>query len=96
MFFHERIFCFQDNYERMKSLVTELEGNVGRALEGGGSKAVARHKSKGKLLARERVSALIDPSSPFLEFSQLAATGLYGTDQVPGAGIVTGIGRISG
>jgi 3-methylcrotonyl-CoA carboxylase beta subunit len=63
------------------------------ALAGGGEKLIAKHKERGKMLARERVDALIDPGSPFLEFSTLAAHGMYNS-QAPSAGIVTGIGRI--
>ena len=80
----------------MESLVKNLKNNVSKAMEGGGAKAVQRHKSKGKLLARERISALIDLSSPFLEFSQLAGHALYGADEVHSGGIITGIGKVSG
>ncbi len=62
---------------------------------GGGAKAVERHKSRGKLTARERIDTLVDPGSPFLEFSPLAANGMY-EDGAPSAGIVTGIAKISG
>ena len=80
----------------MGLLVSQLKQNIHRITEGGGVKATQRHKSKGKLLARERVEALIDPSSPFLEFSQLAGKDLYGTDEVPAGGVITGIGQIMG
>lgn len=80
----------------MGVLVTELKTNIGKIQQGGGEKATQRHKSRGKLVARERISALIDPSSPFLEFSQLAGKDLYGKDEVPAGGIVTGIGQIMG
>lgn len=80
----------------MAMLVSELKRTVQQIQEGGGAKATQRHKSRGKLLARERVAALIDPSSPFLEFSQLAGKNLYGSDEVPAGGIITGIGRIMG
>ncbi len=79
----------------MAELVSQLKANVQRAQQGGGAKAIQRHKSKGKLLARERIAALVDPSSPFLEFSQLAAKDLYG-DNIASGGIITGIGRIMG
>src|SRR4029079_7567838 len=62
---------------------------------GGDARSVARHVERGKLPVRERIDRLIDPGSPFLELSPLAATGLY-DDEAPGAGIVTGIGRING
>ena len=80
----------------MEAIVHQLKSNVQKAAEGGGAKATQRHKSRGKLLARERVSSLIDPSSPFLELSQLASWGMYGADSVPSGGIITGIGRLSG
>lgn len=87
---------FQDNYNRMANLVSQLKSHVQKAQEGGGTKATQRHKSKGKLVARERIQALIDPSSPFLEFSQLAGKDLYGSDNIAAGGIITGIGRIMG
>jgi len=87
---------FQENYERMQALVSKLKANVQEVRVGGGPKATQRHKSKGKLVARERITALIDPSSPFLEFSQMAAKDLYGHDIVPAGGIITGIGRVMG
>jgi 3-methylcrotonyl-CoA carboxylase beta subunit len=64
-------------------------------MSGGGPDAIQKHKGRSKMLARERIDALIDPGAPFLEFSPLAAHGLYGGD-APSAGIVTGIGRIQG
>ncbi|XP_043225818.1 methylcrotonoyl-CoA carboxylase beta chain, mitochondrial-like [Amphibalanus amphitrite] len=87
---------FQENHQRMSALVSELSGHVERILAGGGEKAVQRHTSKGKLLVRERIQRLLDPGSPFLELSQLAGHRLYGAEEVPAAGIITGIGRISG
>jgi 3-methylcrotonyl-CoA carboxylase beta subunit len=68
---------------------------VAEAALGGNEKSRERHTSRGKLLPRERVERLLDPGSPFLEIGQLAANGLY-SDEVPGAGIITGIGRVSG
>jgi 3-methylcrotonyl-CoA carboxylase beta subunit len=65
-------------------------------LQAGGSKAVARHRERGKLLPRERIQLLLDPGSPFLELSQLAGRGLYGHEDVPAGGIVTGIGAVHG
>ena len=79
----------------MGALVADLRTKVAEVSQGGGATARERHVARGKLLPRERVAALIDPGSPFLEFSQLAAFGLYG-GEVPAAGIVTGIGRVSG
>ncbi len=86
---------FADNANAMRALVEDLRGKVAQAELGGGTTARDRHLSRGKLLPRERVRGLIDPGSPFLEFSQLAAFGMYGGD-VPSAGIITGIGRVSG
>jgi len=86
---------FLANRAAMEALATELRERVARAAQGGGSAARERHLARGKLLPRERVNLLLDPGAPFLEFSQLAATGLYG-DEAPGAGLVTGIGRVAG
>ncbi|HEX3574348.1 MAG TPA: carboxyl transferase domain-containing protein [Rhodopila sp.] len=86
---------FAANSAAMGALVADLRDKVAGVAQGGGAVARERHVARGKLLARERVAALTDPGSPFLEFSQLAAFGLYG-GEVPTAGIVTGIGRVSG
>jgi 3-methylcrotonyl-CoA carboxylase beta subunit len=86
---------FAANAVAMRGLVADLREKIATIAQGGGATARDRHKARGKLLARERVAALIDPGSPFLELSQLAAYGLYGGD-VPAAGIVTGIGRVAG
>src|SRR5262245_24316052 len=75
--------------------MSQLRERLDWARAGGGPKAVARHREQGKLLARERVEKLLDPGSPFLELSPLAADGLY-EDDAPGAGLVTGIGRVAG
>src|SRR5688500_5540268 len=87
--------AFHDNAASMRALVDELQKRQARVEEGGGKKAVEKHVARGKLLPRERVSRLLDPGSPFLELSPLAAGGMYG-DEVPSAGIITGIGRVSG
>ncbi|XP_078420394.1 methylcrotonoyl-CoA carboxylase beta chain, mitochondrial [Cetorhinus maximus] len=87
---------FQENYERMKILVAELNERAEKIRLGGGEKARQRHTSRGKLLPRERVDRLVDPGSPFLEFSQFAGYQLYGDEEVPAGGIITGIGRVSG
>jgi 3-methylcrotonyl-CoA carboxylase beta subunit len=79
----------------MKGLVDELRDRLSRVRQGGSEAARAKHLERGKLLARDRVDRLLDPGSPFLELSPLAATGMY-DDAVPSAGIVTGIGRVSG
>src|SRR6476659_9245839 len=79
----------------MKELVDELRQRLATAREGGSESARRKHVSRGKLLVRDRVDRLVDPGSPFLELSPLAATGMY-DDAVPSAGIVTGIGRVAG
>ncbi len=86
---------FAANAAAMRALVADLRAKVAEAELGGGETSRQRHVSRGKLLPRDRVAGLIDPGSPFLAFSQLAAFGMYGGD-VPSAGIVTGIGRVSG
>ncbi len=84
---------FRANRERMQSLVHELHRKIAEAREGGGAKPMARHKEQGKLPVRERIAALLDANTPFLELSPLAANGMY-DDEAPAAGMVTGIGRI--
>ncbi len=86
---------FRRNREHMRELVADLERRLERARAGGGPAQVERHRSRGKLLARERVERLVDPGAAFLELSPLAAEGLY-DDEAPGAGIVTGIGPVAG
>src|SRR5262245_55327957 len=86
---------FARNADAMKALVGDLRQQHDGAMRGGSEEARARHTGRGKLLARERVDLLLDPGSPFLELSALAAHGMYGGD-VPSASLVTGIGRISG
>src|SRR3954465_13318101 len=86
---------FKANARAMAAQVAELHARVERASLGGDSQAREKHVARGKLLPRERLRLLLDPGSPFLELSQLAALGLYG-DEAPGAGIITGIGRVSG
>jgi len=86
---------FRANRDAFEPQLQEFRARTTKALEGGGPGAVEKHRSRGKLLARERVERLLDPGSPFLEFSALAASGMYG-DDAPSAGIVTGIGRIQG
>src|SRR5436309_10927954 len=83
------------NTEAMKALVAELRAKLDAAMQGGSEEAGARHAARGKLLARERINLLLDPGTPFLELSPLAAYGLYGGD-VHSASLITGIGRISG
>jgi len=83
------------NRDAMETAATELRQRVAAAALGGPQKSRDRHEARGKLLPRERVERLLDPGSPFLELSQLAASGMY-DDQAPGAGIITGVGRVSG
>ena len=78
-----------------RALAADLRERVAKAALGGEQKARDRHTARGKLLPRERVERLLDPGSPLLELGQLAANGLYGED-IPGAGIITAIGRVSG
>lgn len=87
---------FIENAEHMQGLVQDLHSQVERIFQGGGARYQERHVARGKLLPRDRIEALIDPGSPFLEFSQLAAHDMYGDDNVPAAGIITGIGRVNG
>jgi 3-methylcrotonyl-CoA carboxylase beta subunit len=85
----------KSNRAGMDEVMAEYRQRMANALKGGGEEAVAKHKKRKKLLARERIDALLDPGGAFLEFSTLAANGMYG-DEAPGAGIVTGIGRVHG
>src|SRR6187401_3515005 len=78
-----------------RALADELRANVAAAALGGPTTSRERHTARGKLLPRERVERLLDPGSPFLEIGQLVANGLY-DDEVPGAGMIAGIGRVSG
>jgi len=87
--------AFPENHEHMADLTRELRVRLERVRDGGGPVAVARHRKRGKLPARERIDRLCDPLTPFLEFSPLAADGVY-ADAVPAAGIVTGIAIIEG
>jgi acetyl-CoA carboxylase carboxyltransferase component len=86
---------FRANAARMQQLVAELKERRAAAREGGGARYLDRHRQQGKLPVRERLDLLLDPSSPFLELSPLAAWDLYDND-APAAGIVTGIGRVAG
>ena len=90
--------AFTANAAQMRSLVDELHANTAKVAQGGGTEANAKHTSRGKLLPRDRVKALLDQGAPFLEFSPLAAWGVYGKDgqDAPAAGVITGIGRVSG
>jgi len=86
---------FKRNEEAMRALAADLRMRVEQAAQGGGDEARSKHTARGKLLPRERVQLLLDPGTPFLELSQLAAHGMY-DDAAPCAGIITGIGRVSG
>jgi 3-methylcrotonyl-CoA carboxylase beta subunit len=86
---------FAENRAAMQLNVEDLRGTLQRNAAGGSAAARDKHTKSGKLLARERISVLLDPGSPFLELSALAAHGVYGED-LPGAGLITGIGRVSG
>src|SRR4051795_6530447 len=77
------------------ALIADLQERLARTRAGGGERAMQRHVERGKLPVRERIERLVDPGSPFLELSPLAAHGMYDGD-APGAGIVTGVGRVSG
>jgi 3-methylcrotonyl-CoA carboxylase beta subunit len=86
---------FKKNAADMQAQVDDLREKFSTIEAGGGSRSRERHLSRGKLLPRDRVEQLIDPGTPFLELSQLAGYGLY-DNEVPAAGIITGIGRVSG
>jgi len=86
---------FAVNEAAMRALVGELKARQAKIALGGGEAARAKHLARGKLLPRDRVEMLLDPCTPFLELSPLAAFGMY-DDESPGAGIITGIGRIAG
>src|SRR5262245_17979065 len=86
---------FSDNAARMRALADELKAKRAEAALGGSQRTRERHLSRGKLLPRDRVTRLIDPGTPFLELSPLAANGMY-DDAIHAAGIITGIGRVEG
>jgi 3-methylcrotonyl-CoA carboxylase beta subunit len=91
---------FQANAAAMRAVVDDLKAQVEKATLGGGDAARAKHTARGKLLPRDRVQMLLDPGTPFLELSPLAAMGMYpdrdGSDSAPCAGVIAGIGRVSG
>ncbi len=86
---------FAANAAAMQALVDDLRAHCERIAQGGGEEARNKHLARGKLLPRERVNQLLDPGTPFLELSQLAAFGMY-DDAAPAAGVITGIGRVMG
>ncbi|MFT3664224.1 carboxyl transferase domain-containing protein [Piscinibacter sp.] len=91
---------FKANAAAMRALVDDLNARLARIAQGGGEAARAKHVARGKLLPRERVEMLLDPDTPFLEVAPLAALNMYkekgGADAAPGAGLIAGIGRVSG
>jgi 3-methylcrotonyl-CoA carboxylase beta subunit len=87
---------FAKNRAHHEALRDDLRRRLAEVRKGGDPRLVEKHRERGKMLARERVDALLDPGSPFLELSALAADGVYGKDHVPSAGLVTGIGRVQG
>ncbi|MEP6969106.1 MAG: carboxyl transferase domain-containing protein, partial [Betaproteobacteria bacterium] len=91
---------FQTNANAMQVLVADLQSRITQAQNGGGEATRAKHVARGKLLPRDRVQMLLDPGTPFLELSPLAALGMYpdrdGSDSAPCAGLIAGIGRVSG
>ena len=86
---------FAANDTHMRELVADLQQHLDQVELGGGEKAREKHTNRGKMLQRERVEQLIDPGSPFLELSPMAAHGMY-DNKAPSAGIITGVGRVSG
>jgi 3-methylcrotonyl-CoA carboxylase beta subunit len=86
---------FRANAAALEALVADLRAKVEKLALGGGEAAREKHVGRGKLLPRERIAQLLDPGTPFLELSQLAAFGMY-NDDAPGAGVITGIGRVAG
>jgi len=86
---------FQANAQHLRTLVEDLDARLANAALGGGEKARAKHLERGKLLPRERIEALLDPGSPFLEIAPLAAEGMY-DGSAPAAGMVCGIGNVHG
>ena len=86
---------FRSNAEAMRALVADLKEKVNAVGVGGGPEARAKHTARGKLLPRDRVQMLLDPGTPFLELSQLAAYDMY-DNSAPSAGIITGVGRVAG
>ncbi|MFQ5347110.1 MAG: carboxyl transferase domain-containing protein, partial [Rhodothalassiaceae bacterium] len=87
--------AFAENRAHMESLVADLRDKVATIAIGGSERAREKHLARGKLLPRARIETLLDPGTPFLELSQLAAFDMY-DDAVPAAGLITGIGRVAG
>lgn len=87
---------YRENYSQMENVVSDLKSKIQKITLGGSEKARQLHLSRKKLLARDRIDRLLDPGSPFLEFSQFAGYEMYGLDEVPAGGLITGVGRVSG
>jgi 3-methylcrotonyl-CoA carboxylase beta subunit len=87
---------FKQNASDMEDVLSTMQNIMNKIKLGGGETAVARHLSRGKLLARDRISRLLDIGSPFLELSPLAGYKMYGSEEVPAGGLISGVGRISG
>ncbi|MBL8673884.1 MAG: methylcrotonoyl-CoA carboxylase, partial [Rhodospirillales bacterium] len=90
-----RSAAYKANHAAMKAQVEDLRAKIEVVREGGGAASRERHVGRGKLLPRDRIGALLDPGSPFLEFSQLAAWDMY-EGKAPSASVITGVGRIAG
>src|SRR5882672_6055759 len=86
---------YTTNHQKMTALIAQLRARLAEARLGGGEKYLQRHREQGKLPVRERIDRLLDEGSPFLELSPLAAFEMY-DNEAPGAGLVTGVGRVSG
>ncbi|HEC94438.1 MAG TPA: methylcrotonoyl-CoA carboxylase, partial [Thermoplasmatales archaeon] len=86
---------FKENYAHYEKLVNDLKSKIAAVAKGGGEEKIKLHKSRGKMLARERIEALLDPDTPFMEFNPLAAYDMY-DNKAPAAGIITGIGIVHG
>src|SRR5947209_15752336 len=86
---------YQENKRYFEELLDQLDEHMQQVQQGGGAEAIAKHRKRNKLLARERVQLLCDPDTPFLEFSPLAAWDMY-NNEAPSAGIVTGVGGVGG
>ena len=86
---------YKKNFNHYERMVSDLKEKIKKTAEGGGPEKIKLHKSRNKLLARERIEELLDPDTPFMEFNQLAAYNMF-NNRAPGAGVVTGIGIIHG
>ena len=86
---------YKDNFSYYEKLVNDLKGKIAVAAKGGGDEKIKLHKSRNKMLVRERIEALLDPDTPFMEFNSLAAYDMF-NNKAPAGGVVTGIGIIHG